>query len=175
LKDQDHQNRTSHKNHVYLGLGSNIEPEKNIIKAADLLHSQFNLTGISDAWESFPVGTTGPKFVNAALSFNTVMTLEKLKKDVLSHIENQMGRVRTSDKNAPRTIDLDILIWNDQVIDSEIVNHPHLSVPVAEIYPGFKPYGGTKTIQEIASELNANMTLVNCPEISKKLNGLLIL
>ena len=173
MRDQNYKKKISGKNQVYLGLGSNIDPQDYIIEAAELLHSQFHLSEISDAWESFPVGTTGPKFVNAALSFKTEMTLEKLKNDVLSQIEAKLGRVRKRNKNAPRTIDLDILIWNDLVIDPELVKHPHLSVPIAEIYPGFKPFGGNKTIQEIASELNANKMLVNCREISDKLHALI--
>lgn len=173
MRDQDKKNKISSNNQVYLGLGSNIDPDINIIIAAELLHNQFHLTAISDAWESFPVGTSGPKFVNAALSFCTEMSLEELKNEVLCRIETQLGRVRTSDKNAPRTIDLDILIWNDQVVDPELVKHPHLSVPFAEIFPDFKPFGGMKTIEEIASVLNANNSLVNCREISQELKKLI--
>ncbi|MFN2176913.1 MAG: 2-amino-4-hydroxy-6-hydroxymethyldihydropteridine diphosphokinase [Anaerolineales bacterium] len=169
MRDQKSNNKTTAKNQVYLGLGSNIDPGNYILKAVELLRSLFFISDISNAWESFPVGTTGPKFVNVALSFKTDLSLEMLKNEVLRPIENQLGRVRTSNKNAPRTIDLDILIWNDRVIDPELVYHPHLAVPFAEINPEFKPFGKSDSIKEIAESLNSNKALVNCPEISQKI------
>lgn len=155
-----------------MGLGSNIDPKRNILKAVERLQNLFQFTGISDAWESFPVGSNGPKFVNAAISFKTDLNLDKLKRDVLIPVEAQLGRVRTSDKYAPRTIDLDVLIWNEETIDPELVKLPHLAIPVAELYPGFRPFRGTETIQEIAGVLNSNKALVFCPEISRKLKEL---
>lgn len=172
MKDQIKNQKLSYKNQVCLGLGSNIDPESNILKAVELLQNLFHLAGISSAWESFPVGSNGPKFINAALYFNTDLNLDKLKQEVLIPVEVQLGRVRTSNKYAPRTIDLDVLIWNEETIDPELVKLPHLAVPVAEIYPGFRPFKGTETIEEIARVLNSNKALVFCPEISQKLKEL---
>jgi len=172
LKDQIKNQKFSYKNQVCLGLGSNIDPERNILKAVELLQNIFHLAGISSAWESFPVGSNGPKFINAALNFNTDLNLDKLKREFLIPVEAQLGRVRTSDKYAPRTIDLDVLIWNEEIVDPELVKLPHLAVPVAELSPGFRPFRGTETIEEIAGVLNSNKALVFCPEISQKLREL---
>lgn len=173
MKDLIKNQKFNYKNQVCLGLGSNIDPERNILKAVQLLQNLFHLAGISSAWESFPVGSNGPKFINAAVCFNTELNLDKLKREILIPAEAQLGRVRTSDKYAPRTIDLDILIWNDETVDPELVKLPHLAVPVAEIYPGFRPFRGTETIEEIAGFLNSNKALVFCPEISLKLKELI--
>ena len=61
-------------------------------------------------WETPPVGSRGSNFLNAALLIRTTLTSGLLKSLVLRPIEIQMGRVRTANKNAPRPIDLDILV-----------------------------------------------------------------
>ena len=118
---------------VCLGLGSNIAPERNIPEAIGLLHRNLTILKISSAWESVPVGTGGPNFINAAVLVETVLSPSNLKKKIIRPIEQQLGRVRSKNKNAPRTIDIDILIWNDLILDRQLTKHAHTAVPVAEV------------------------------------------
>ncbi len=63
--------------------------------------------------------TDQPNFLNAAVLIETDLTAAELKEQVLQVIERELGRVRTADKNAPRTIDLDIALFGDQVLMTE--------------------------------------------------------
>ncbi len=121
---------------VYISLGSNVQPRHNLPHAFEMLRSLGPLQAISTIWETPPVGTDGPKFLNAVACIKSPLAVGALKNE-LRQIEAQMGRVRTADKYAPRPIDLDILIHNDQLIDPEIWEQPHLAIPLAEIYPGY--------------------------------------
>jgi len=134
---------------VYLALGSNISPEINIPKAISNLNILFPSLRHSSAWMSPPSSGDGPDFINVIVKVYSSFSIEELKEDVLSPIENTMGRIRTEDKNSPRTIDIDIVLYNDQIIDPEVVSQPYLSVPLAEIYPSFQ-VDQFQTIEDIS-------------------------
>lgn len=119
---------------VYLGLGSNIDPTKNITRALSELKSMFNIIDISSIWESAPVGSKGPEFLNGIVAISTNASYDELKK-ILRQIEHTLGRIRSSNKNAPRTIDIDILIYNGEILDFDIWTHPYLAIPMAEVFP----------------------------------------
>jgi len=130
-------------NQVYLLLGSNIEPEKNIPLAIESLKKQNRLQviKISSTWRSKSVGSQSDDFLNVAVYITTSCDLFSLKEKVLCEIEHVMGRVRTEDKNAPRTIDLDIVVFNGKILDEEIFNLDHLTLPLAELLPDlYSPY-----------------------------------
>lgn len=122
---------------VYLSLGSNIAPERNLPLAVEKLGEFGEVLAVSEAWESPPVGTSGANFLNAAVLLRTSQTLKMLKLEMLRPIEEAMGRVRGEDKNAPRPIDLDILIYNGRLLDEELWKHAHLAVPLAALHPSY--------------------------------------
>jgi len=129
---------------VFITLGSNINPEYNM---QELPSARCRLLAVSPVYETAPVGKTDqPNFLNAAALIETDLTAAELKTQVLQVIERELGRVRSEDKNAPRTIDLDIALFGDQgldvgprhIPDPDIFKYPHIAVPPTptnEIWP----------------------------------------
>ena len=130
---------------VLVAIGSNIKPEDNIpaaIRAIDR-HPGFDLRQVSHVYESPAGGNPDqPQFHNAAVKVATSLSPEAVR-DELRGIEDKLGRVRTSDKNAPRTIDLDIAFFGDekldlagnQIPDPEVANQAYLAAPLADDDP----------------------------------------
>lgn len=125
---------------VYIGLGSNKGDRlKNIKVALDHLKEKIAVEKISSFYFTEPVGMKGRWFVNCVLEGKTEQSPEKLL-DTLLQIEKRMGRIREKKKN-PRVIDLDLLLYEDAVVDKVdlIVPHPHLHkrrfalIPLVEI------------------------------------------
>ena len=86
-------------------------------------------------WESEPVGGECPNYLNAALLAVLHRDAHYLKQRVLLPLEAQLGRKRSADKNSPRPIDLDIIFFNQQLLDPTIWDYIHRAVPVSEILP----------------------------------------
>ena len=148
-------------NTVYLGLGSNIEPEKNLQAALQKLSNQrINIYGLSSIWQTEAVGSTGPAFLNAAARIGSEYSMDYLKEEILCSIEASLGRVRTADKNAPRTIDLDILVFNEVIVDENIFHFDHLILPMAELVPELTDDKTGKTLRELAYEHCCNPAAV---------------
>jgi 2-amino-4-hydroxy-6-hydroxymethyldihydropteridine diphosphokinase len=122
---------------VVIGLGSNISPAENLRSSIYLLGRLLPINTVSGVWQTPSTGSPGPDFLNAAVLITTQLPVEELRSNILRPIENLLGRIRTKDPNAPRTIDLDILIYDDQMLDEELWNYPHMAVPVAEILPTY--------------------------------------
>ncbi len=143
---------SSPRHQVCLLLGSNIQPEKNLARGIELLRQKVMVVRSSSVWESPSVGSTGPDFLNMALLVTTSLEAGELKEKVLRPLEAQLGRFRSADKNAPRTIDLDIILFDDRLVDPDLFLYAHRAVPVAEILPGYHSSQGL-TLAEVASEL----------------------
>ncbi len=134
---------------VYISLGSNIEPEKNLRRAVQLLREGCLVLAVSSIYRTPPQGFTDqPDFLNMAVKIQTALTPEAFKMQVLAGIEKQLNRRRDPDnKNAPRTIDLDISLWGKLtfhygskpwcVPDEDILRFAHVALPLAEIAPDF--------------------------------------
>ncbi|MBN1797509.1 MAG: 2-amino-4-hydroxy-6-hydroxymethyldihydropteridine diphosphokinase [Spirochaetales bacterium] len=129
---------------VFIGVGANINPEANILKAVQLLGRQVKLLDSSFFYRSKAAGKEDqPDFINGVLKITTEINPGELKFDVLRKIEAQLGRVRTKDKNAPRPIDLDILLYGGVVkLEEQIrIPDPHIQtydfvyVPLLELEP----------------------------------------
>ena len=153
-------NQSEAPNRAFVAIGSNIEPERNLKEAVRRLASRCRLLAVSRVYETKPVGKTDqPDFLNAAVLVETKLGAAALKAQVLQDIERALGRVRTADKNAPRTIDLDITLFNDQVLeighrhipDPELLRYPHIAVPMADLAPGYVHPESGQTLQEIAA------------------------
>jgi 2-amino-4-hydroxy-6-hydroxymethyldihydropteridine diphosphokinase len=149
LKDQTEASAAS----ILIGLGSNIQPKKNIPAALDLLQEHSNVVKISSCWKSPAVGSDGPDYINAAVLIHTTLEIHDLKTNVLTVIEQKLNRVRTSDKYADRTIDLDVLVINSKVIDPELWSQPHITVPAAEVIPNLINQISKKTLSQTATEM----------------------
>jgi 2-amino-4-hydroxy-6-hydroxymethyldihydropteridine diphosphokinase len=139
--------------HTYcLILGSNIEPEANTRRALQLLAQQVKLQKVSTCWETQPVGTEGPKFINAAVCIQTELEPETLKTEVLRAIESELGRVRTADKYAPRPIDIDTVIYDGKVLDPALWSLAYLALPFAELLPDLVHPDTGRRLADIAQE-----------------------
>ncbi len=147
---------------VCIALGSNIQPEANLPEAVRRLAAHCRVLAVSPVYETAPVGKTDqPNFLNAAVLIETDLSAEALKTQVLQAIERELGRIRTVDKNAPRTIDLDIALYGDAVLDlgprhipdPDILRYPHIAVPLADLAPDLCHPETGQTLAEIARNL----------------------
>lgn len=134
-------------------LGSNIDPARNIRLGALELKAHLSVIKASSVWLTPAVGTTGPDFYNAAVTCTTDLDADSIKFTILRPIEEKLGRVRTTDKYAPRTIDLDVIILNNQVLDKRLWKTAFMFLPIAEITPDFPHPDGSVTLAQIASRL----------------------
>jgi 2-amino-4-hydroxy-6-hydroxymethyldihydropteridine diphosphokinase len=121
---------------IVILLGSNIYPKENLRQALKRLSELVHVQSTSKVWETLAVGSTGPKFLNTAVLINSPMDFMTLKHEVLDLIEEELGRKRTSDKNAPRTIDLDIIVYDTSILDDTLWERVHMALPIAELEPG---------------------------------------
>lgn len=149
---------------ILIILGSNIEPERNLPAAVRLLRQRLLVQAASPAYRSRPVGSPGsPQFLNAAVRLGTDLPPQTLKLEVLRPIEAALGRVRGADRNAPRTIDLDLALWGGLVVDDPeggltlpdpaILVHAHVAVPLADLAPDFEHPVTGERLASIAARL----------------------
>lgn len=150
---------------VFLSLGSNIEPEKNLPAAVRELQRYGKVLAVSQVWQSAPVGyAEQADFLNAAVLLETLLSAAELRNVAIPEIEAKLHRVRDpNNKNAPRTIDLDISLYGREVIevvgrripDPDILSRVFVAVPLAELDPEYvHPETGT-TLCEVAAGLEA--------------------
>lgn len=123
--------------HVYLNLGSNIEPEKNIPQAIQLLKQVTDVIAISSVWETESVGYDAANFLNVCVLIHSGLSASELKEKFFRPIELQLGRVRNGIKNAPRTIDIDIVLYDQTPDNLSTWNYGFVFVPLAELLPEF--------------------------------------
>jgi 2-amino-4-hydroxy-6-hydroxymethyldihydropteridine diphosphokinase len=132
-------------------LGSNIRPEHNLPLAIEQLQNHLTILRISRVWETAPVGSAGPNYLNAAILAGTPLDQTNLKLEILTPVEAGMGRVRSADKNAPRPIDLDIILFDGSILDSTLWQFAHRAVPVADVLPDLRSESGER-LKEIAEK-----------------------
>ena len=126
---------TSKLHSVYLSLGSNIEPEINLPRAIELLSRYGRVEAVSEAWESHAVGSNGPDFLNASVQLLTDIEPSKLKEQLARPIEDALGRVRTEDRNAPRPIDVDVMMVDSEAFNIDRWDSAFVLLPIAELIP----------------------------------------
>jgi len=136
-----------------------------MIQALDLLCQLTGVRRVSSAWETPAVGSDGPDFLNAAVWVETSLRLSAIKKEIIRPIETQLGRVRTADKNAPRTIDIDILIDREEAVEPALWEYAFLAVPVAELLPDFSNPRTGEPIWQTANRLAQTTRLKHRPEV----------
>lgn len=146
---------------AYLGLGSNLgNRQKNLSEAFELMSGQVNVQKISSVYETEPVGYEQQQlFLNVVCRVSTELSPEKLLR-LAREIENRMGR-KSSFRNAPRPIDIDILLYDGLVVDGQelTIPHPRLAerafvlVPLAEIAPELVHPVNQRNIREMLKDL----------------------
>ncbi len=156
---------------VYLSLGSNIQPEINLPRAVELLHEYGEIRKISNAWESEAVGSDGPNFLNACTLFITSLLQAELKEQVIHPIETKLGRKRSADKYAPRTIDIDIIAFDEHLCDAKFWKQAFVVVPLAEIYPEYQNPITQEKITETATRLRQGVWMEMRPGVLARFNG----
>jgi 2-amino-4-hydroxy-6-hydroxymethyldihydropteridine diphosphokinase len=144
---------------AYLNLGSNIQPETNLPRALEWLSEYGAVQKVSSVWESEAVGTTGPNYLNICIKFKSTFSQVTLKEQVIKPIEVRLGRQRSEDKFAPRTIDIDIVIFDDGFINKNSWKLAYVIVPLAEIYPTYPHPDTGETVSEIAMRLQHDIWL----------------
>ncbi len=119
-------------NSAFIGLGSNLGErlemiERAITQLSKLPHS--TLSGVSSVYESPPIdGSAQHHFLNAVCKLNTDLPPKTLL-EALKHIERKLGRPEGYARWSPRPIDLDILFYNDLVIQQDDLTIPHAEIP----------------------------------------------
>jgi 2-amino-4-hydroxy-6-hydroxymethyldihydropteridine diphosphokinase len=109
---------------IYLSLGSNINPRANLKASIEILSSFMNVLRISPVYLSSPWGVKEQdNFLNLVLEGTTDLSAMELL-EATQKVESEMGRVRTV-KNGPRCLDIDILLFDDLVLDTERLKIPH--------------------------------------------------
>ena len=125
-------------NEVVIGVGSNIDPENNIKEAKKAVELTHDLIKTSSFIETEPIGCKNQNnFLNGAFLIETEMDTLTLK-SWLKNLEEKLGRVNSENKNGPRTIDLDIIIWNREVVDNEVYEREFLLNSINELLPELK-------------------------------------
>lgn len=132
---------------AYIGLGANLgdaqQTVRHVLHTLDALpHTA--LLASSSLYRTAPVDAQGADYINAVAKIQTILSPHELLK-ALQAIEQNNGRVRPY-KNAPRTLDLDILLYGDERIDDPDLTIPHahmherafVLVPLAELHPGLR-------------------------------------
>ena len=120
-------------NECLISLGSNIEPERHAAEALDILSKECELVGRSREIVTTPVGyQQQPNFLNAALLVRTRLAMSDFRA-YLKSVEDRLGRVRGPIKSGPRTMDLDIVAWNGELVDDGYLNQDYVRVPVDEL------------------------------------------
>ncbi len=162
---------------VFIALGSNIRPEANLREAIRLLAARCHVLAVSHAYETAPVGTLNqPNFLNAAALIETDLDAASLKAQVLQPIEQTLGRTRTADKNAARTIDLDIALYGEAVLDlgsrhipdPDILRYAHVAIPLADLAPDLRHPETGQTLTAIAHNLS-DPAVRRCPNLDLSL------
>lgn len=166
------------KTQVYLDIGSNIDREKNIQSCVDALQITFPDIVFSKAFESEAIGFDGDSFINLSAGFETQLSYEQLN-TYLKQLEDKHARKRDDNKFISRTLDVDILLFGDLVLQpekdlprAEILKFPFVLFPLSEIATDFEHPIEKQKIGEIAlaSDLNKDTIkeVVGFPILTRK-------
>ncbi len=129
----------------YISIGSNIDKDKHIPASLDALELAFGTLTISSIYETEPVGFAGDAFYNLVVGFDSDLEVKAVAK-LLRQIELDNGRTRDSQKFSARTLDLDLILYGDLIVNDgrlqiprdEIEHYAFVLEPLAEIAPTLK-------------------------------------
>lgn len=151
---------------AYIGLGSNIEPERNIPAAVAALARLGTVAAVSSVYESPAAGDAAqPAYLNAAVLLCTGLSADELCCTYLPEIEARLGRVRDPlNKCAARTIDLDLVLFDREITtagrrripDPDILERSFLAVPLAEVDGEYRHPETGERLSAIARRVQAH-------------------
>ena len=141
---------------AWLGLGSNVSADENIRAGITELQSQFKNVAFSPVYTSASVGFDGDDFINLVARVETTMKPLELRQ-YLRDLEDRYGRKRDVPKFSDRVLDIDILLYDDLVVSSpllqipraEIFKFPHVLKPLADLDPELLHPSEMRTMAEI--------------------------
>ena len=139
---------------VYVGVGSNIEREKNIRGGLAALARRYGALTLSPVYEARAIGFAGDDFFNLVAAFDTGKTVAELEND-LYRIEFEHGRRREEDRFSARTLDLDLLLYGELVSDqhrvprADIIKYAFVLKPLFDLAPDLVHPQTGKSIAEI--------------------------
>lgn len=153
---------------VYLGLGSNTDPEAHLKAAIDWLDREFSGLELSPAYRSESVGFDGSDFINLVARIETNVKPLMLKQQ-LTTFEDANGRDRSTPRFSDRVIDIDILLYGSQISDDpklilpreEILHYAHVLRPLAELAPELEHPRAEKTMAEIWQEFSGKTSYLS--------------
>lgn len=166
---------------AFVSLGSNIEPERNLLLAAAHLAEIGRIEAVSAVYQTGAIGPRpAPHFLNAAVLIQTELPLEDIRAR-LRQIEAGLGRLRSLDRYAPRPIDLDLCLLGNRIVetpdlsvpDPDILTRPYLAVTLAELAPDFVHPETGERLAAIAERLRAGANLIARPDVSQALRQLI--
>jgi len=141
---------------AYLSLGSNLEPERHLRAALVELEARFGALTVSPVYRSRAEGFEGPDFLNLAVALETDLDPSAL--DAWLHeLEARHGRRRDVPRYSSRTLDVDIVLYDDVIVDGPgnlriprpELNHAFVLRPLADIAPGVAVPGTGQTLDEL--------------------------
>ncbi len=162
---------------VFIALGSNIEPERYLPLAVAELKAIGQLRAVSSVYQNSAVGPDPqPDFLNAAALVESELPALEIRK-LLRNIEAELGRLRSEDKYAPRTIDLDLCLLGSTVLstpeltlpDPELLSRAHLAITIAELAPSFPHPLTGEPLSEIASRRRSGAKLTARPDVRSRI------
>ena len=129
---------------IFVGIGSNIDREKNIKSCMSILKGVYGDMMISPVYETESMGFDGPNFYNLVSCFETDQSVYELK-NTLNEIENDHGRHFNETKFSSRTLDIDILYYDDLVLSDDKIQIPRKEIceydfvlkPLVDLVPDF--------------------------------------
>ena len=165
---------------VYVGIGSNIEPERHIHAALDALAQHFGALVVSPVYESEAIGFNGPAFLNLVVSFETEMGLQDVAGQLIA-IERSNSYLGGAEKFSSRTLDIDLLLYGDSIgtfgrvtlpradiVDYAYTLWPLVDIAADEIHPALG-----LTFRELKKRFTASQKLRRVPFVwqGRELSG----
>lgn len=161
---------------AFISLGSNIEPEMHLLRAGLFLAAIGRVEAVSMVYQN-PALSASPQadFLNAAARVETELQPLEIRA-ILRGIEEVLGRVRSADKYAPRTIDLDLCMLGDWVLESDLLTLPDpemlsrafLAIPMAELAPDILHPITHEPLEKIAARLRRGAKLIERPDVRER-------
>jgi len=154
-------------NRIFIGVGTNIAPEENLKKTISLLKEKVIIKGISTFYRTEALDRPLQEdYLNGVIEIGTSLPPRRLKNEVLIDIEYRLKRVRARDRYAPRTIDLDLILYNDLVmVDEDMVlpnpdirNRWFVAAPLDELAPDLIMPDSGETLKSVLEKMSIPVT-----------------
>jgi 2-amino-4-hydroxy-6-hydroxymethyldihydropteridine diphosphokinase len=151
----------THMVDVYVAAGSNREPKRYLARALELLALQFKPMRVSPAYRNRAVGFEGEDFINLVVGFSTVLPFAGVR-ERLQQIEAACDRQPNDPKWAPRTMDLDVLLYGDLICKDpgfivprpDLLKRAYMLKPLFDIAPDVEHPTERKTIAQLWQEFD---------------------